>query len=93
MSSKMARKVSQLLRLCFRFSIRLIPVHLPSSRSALADCLSWRFMSLPGDWILFIQILRSVFDLWGFPVIGLFATSANRRIHLFVFPFPDGRLW
>ena len=90
-STKMTRKVAQLLELCDRYSIHLIPVHLPGSRNVLADSLSRRFMTQPGEWTLNRQILRSVFDLWGFPVIDMFATSANRRLHLYVSPYPDGQ--
>ena len=87
----MTKKVSQLLKLRDRYSIHLIPVHLPGSRIVLSDSLSRRFMTQPGEWTLNRQILRSGFDFWGFPSLDLFATAANRRLHLFVSPYPDGQ--
>ena len=90
-SFRLTRLTIRLLKFCDRKGIRLVPVHLPGSRNIQADALSRVGQTLATEWAINGQLLHPVFSAWGTPVIDLFATFANRKLSVFVSPFPDQR--
>ena len=88
-SPNMPRKVVQLLELCDQYCIHVIPVHLPGSRNVIAGSLSRQRTALPGEWSIDPQFLWSVFDLWGIPLIDMFAISLNAIQPLYISPSQD----
>ena len=66
-------------------SARYISVHLitRADRVGRADLL------FPGEWLLKFQVCVRLWQLWGRPMVDLFATRENNRRLLFVSPMPD----
>jgi len=60
-SFKLTQLAIRLLRLCDRWGITLVPVHLPGIRNVQADALSRLGQSLPTEWTILPERLQPVF--------------------------------
>ena len=83
----------EILSECDHISLRLVPVHLPGVRNVRADALSRRGQALPGEWEIQSPVLDTLFREWGQPLVDMFATPANRKLPVFVSPFPHDAAW
>jgi len=63
--------------------------HIPGRLNVIADQLSRQGQILPTEWALHPDILKTVFEQWGTPLLDLFATRYNNRLPVFVSPVPD----
>ena len=72
----------ELLRLCERHSIRLLPQFIPGHLNVLADSFSRRSQVLGSEWTLCPEAFRDLLRRW--PAnIDLFATSLNHRLPVY----------
>lgn len=58
-------------------------------RNVVADSFSRRHQVISTEWTLHQDVCRSIWKLWGRPLVDLFATNQNYRIPAFVSPFKD----
>ena len=75
---------------CIIHCIQLKAAHIPGKRNVIADALSRGkpFLKLT-EWTLNSMVANLVFNKMGQPSIDLFATSQNKKLPVFVSPFPD----
>jgi hypothetical protein len=73
----------KMFRWCEEHNISLVAQHLPGVSNVLADSLS-RFFAHDIEWRLHPLVVQSLFHLWGFPSIDLFASAANKHCPVFV---------
>ena len=45
------------------------------------------------EWALHPEVCRVVFQVWGSPLVDLFATALTRRLPLYVSPLADQTAW
>ena len=83
----------ELLLLCKDLEIVLTVRHIPGHLNVLADNLSRKHQILPAEWILDQQIVNTIFESLGTPMVDLFATRFNHRLPLYVSPVPDPGAW
>ncbi|MCG8035213.1 MAG: hypothetical protein JAZ03_23955 [Candidatus Thiodiazotropha taylori] len=69
-------------------SIILKGAHLAGSRNFLADSLS-RFKIRPTEWSLNSAVVHRLFQIWGTPLIDLFASENNKKTPVFCTWFPS----
>lgn len=69
----------------------LSAVHISGRLNVLADTLSRSAGVIGTEWTIVHRALQPVWDLWGKPMIDLFATRFNSRLPIFVSPVPDDR--
>ena len=74
-------------------SVSLIGRFVPGRRNILADQLSRRGQVLSTEWTLHPRIAQAVFEMWGTPMVDLFATALNRRLPVYCSPVPDPMAW
>ena len=82
-----------ILNWCDSKSVTLLPVHLAGARNVTADALSRRGCTQPGEWEMQPELAQIIFDMWGLPLVDLFATRHNTRLPVFVSPMPDEKAW
>jgi hypothetical protein len=83
----------EILLWCDSVGTTIIPVHLAGSRNVLADSLSRRGQTQPGEWSISAKYLRHIFQEWGNPMMDMMATPENTRCPTFVCPFPHDQAW
>ena len=83
----------QLLLFCQDKNILLSVRHLPGRLNVIADKLSRSSRPLLAEWSLSMEVLLPIFNLWGRPMVDLFATRWNNRLPLFVSPILDPSAW
>lgn len=71
-----------LLQWCNGHGITLIAEHVPGVLNTLADSLSRNILSQT-EWSLKLTVVQSLFQLWGAPLIDLFATQGNKKCPVF----------
>ncbi|MPC24914.1 hypothetical protein E2C01_018008 [Portunus trituberculatus] len=86
--SALARMV---LRWCESCSLSLCPVFVPGCRNVIVDVLNQECVG--SEWTLHPKIYRKVFQVWGSPLVDLFATALTRRLPLYVSPLLDQGAW
>jgi ribonuclease HI len=62
--------------------------HVPGDQNSRADKLS-RWVASPLEWELNRQVVQSVFQVMGEPMIDLFATSHNKQVMVYCSRFPE----
>jgi hypothetical protein len=62
---------------------------IPGKLNVLADMLSRRNQILPTEWTIAHQALEPVWQMWGKPMVDLFATRYNTRLLCYVSPMKD----
>lgn len=92
-SPSLSQAAARILFWCRRMRIKLSVRHLAGKRNVLADALSRSDRPIPSEWSLHPQVAKAILDLWGNPLIDLFATCKNHRTPLYVSPFPDEKAW
>ena len=82
-------KLTQLCNLTMRLweytiahKVTLKAVHIMGNKNILADILS-RQRVLVTEWSLSISVVEKLFQIWGKPMIDLFATIENKKAPLF----------
>lgn len=70
-------------------SITLRTQFINGSCNVVMDSLHRRSQALSKEWTLHHEVCRTLWRLWGMPLVDLFATSQNFRLPTFVSPFPD----
>ena len=66
---------------------------IPGKLNVLADALSRTGQVLPTEWTIAHQALQPLWDLWGKPLVDLFATQYSARLPLYVSPIRDPMAW
>ena len=88
-SPTLCRITWEILRWCAQQRVTLTVKHIPGKKNVLADSLS-RSFRLPGtEWTLLQGVVDHLGDLWGKPLMDLFATQLNHRLPCYVSPLPD----
>jgi len=72
-----------------KHKIQLQVRHIPGHLNVVADRLSRRGQILQTEWSLSPQVFHQLCKIRSKPMIDLFATSLNRKLELYVSPFPD----
>ena len=67
--------------------------HLKGSLNVRADLLSRPDSILPMEWTLAQWVLQPLWQMWGKPLLDLFATRYSARLPVFVSPVPDDLVW
>ena len=70
-------------------SVQLIGRYIPGHRNVIADQLSRQDQVVPTEWSLHPRVVERLFDLWGRPMIDLFASRLNKKLPLFCSLVPD----
>ncbi|XP_066941107.1 uncharacterized protein [Macrobrachium rosenbergii] len=70
-------------------SVELSARYIPGKRNVMADKLSLQNQVIGTEWPLHSEVTERLFDLWGRPVIDLFATQHNRKLQVFCSVMPD----
>ena len=92
-SSSLCSLVRQILTWAELNSVCLVGRYVPGHRNILADQLSRRGQVVSTEWTLHSRILQAVFEVWGTPMVDLFATALNRRLPVYCSPVPDPMAW
>ena len=66
---------------------------IPGRLNVLADALSRSGKVLPTEWTIAHHALQPLWDVWGKPLVDLFATQFNARLPLYVSPIRDPKAW
>ncbi|XP_066958908.1 uncharacterized protein [Macrobrachium rosenbergii] len=64
-------------------SVELLARYIPGKRNVLADTLSRQDQVVGSEWSLHQSKADKLFNLWGRPVVDLFATQYNRKLPTF----------
>ena len=64
---------------------------IPGSLNMKADQLSRPNQRITTGWSLHPQIVSRIFGFWGTPVVDMFGTGSNSRLHQFMSPIPQPR--
>ena len=70
------------------YELRLKSRHIPGHLNVKADRLSQCSQVISSEWSF-----HPIWQKWGKPHIDLFAKRNNKKIPMFVSPFPDERAW
>jgi hypothetical protein len=73
--------------------LQLFARFIPGKLNVIADGLSRSGQILPTEWSLHPNVVKSLFDQLGAPLVDLFATRHNRKCPVFVSPVPDSQAW
>ena len=92
-SSSLYLLVRQVLTWAESHSVVLVGRYVPGRRNVLADQLSRQDQVVPTEWTLHSRVLQAVFEIWGTPMVDLFATALNRRLPVYCSPVPDPMAW
>ena len=88
-SWSLMEETKKLFLLAEEMGVSLKARHIPGKLNVLADKLSRKNQILPTEWSILPLILESLWQMWGKPMIDLFATQHNFKLQLFVSPVPD----
>ena len=88
-SPQLCRMTWDLLQLCRRLQVTLVPRHIPGRRNILADALSRSDKLVQTEWTLHQEVVQRILSLWGSPTVDLFATRLNFRLPVYYSPLPD----
>ena len=88
-SLAMYYETRDLLLWCHAQGITLKAVHIKGSMNVMADLLSRNKNTVNTEWSLHPQVALQLWDRWFTPRVDLFATLYNRKLPLYVSPFPD----
>ena len=80
---------AQVLEWAESHSIGLSARYIPGKRNVVADGLSRQGQVIGTEWSLHQDIAERLFEIWGRPVIDLFATRHNRKLPIFCSAVPD----
>jgi hypothetical protein len=83
----------QLWGLLDQMGCRMVARHIPGKLNVWADNLSRRRQVIPSEWSVLEEALIPVWERWGRPGVDLFATHRNRKLGMFVSPFPHPDAW
>ncbi|XP_064107960.1 uncharacterized protein LOC135216517 [Macrobrachium nipponense] len=64
-------------------SMKLSARYIPGKKNVVADKLSCQNQVIGTKWSLHPDVVKRLFDLWGHPVVDLFATQHNRKLPVF----------
>ena len=78
-----------LLLWCHQRNVRLKATHIKGSMNVMADLLSRNQNTVNTEWSLHPAVVQSLWTQWFVPQIDLFATFYNKKLPLYVSPFPD----
>ena len=92
-SSPLYLLVRQVLTWAEMNSVSIVGRFVPGRRNILADQLSRQGQVIPTEWTLHPRVCQALFEIWGTPVVDLFATSLNRRLPVYCSPVPDPMAW
>ena len=81
----------EVLRWCESLSISLRSMFFPGRHNLIADVLCQECVG--SEWTLHPEVCRALFQIWGSPLVNLFATALNRRPPLYVSPLLDQAAW
>ena len=90
-SESLSVLAGEVLRWCESLSISLRPMFFPGPHNSIVDVLSQEYVS--SEWTLHPEVCRHLFQVWGSPLVDLFATALTRRLPLYVSPLPDQAAW
>jgi hypothetical protein len=88
-SPVLCRMTWELLQFCRCENIVLVPRHIPGQYNILADALSRSNKLVSTEWTLHMDVVQAIRDLWGSPMIDLFATKINNRLPQYMSHVPD----
>ena len=71
----------------------LTPRHLPGHLNVLADQLSRKHQILGSEWSLLQTVVDRVFELWGRPMVDLFALKRNSKLATYMSPVQEPETW
>ena len=67
--------------------------YIPGRKNILANQLSRLDQVLPMEWSLLPRVFEGICSVFGRPHLDLFATRANTKLPLYVFPVPNPLAW
>lgn len=88
-SKNLSVRTEQMLIWARESGISISARYISGSLNILADQLSRPHTVIQTEWTLAHKVLEPVWDLWGKPLIDLFATRFNHRLPIYVSPVPD----
>jgi hypothetical protein len=88
-SWSLMEETKKLFLLAEQLGVSLKARHIPGKLNVLADKLSRKNQILQTEWSIHPAVLESLWQMWGKPMIDLFATRHNYKLQLFVSPVPD----
>jgi hypothetical protein len=91
-SSSLCIEAWNLWQLAIQNNIVLKAVHLPGIQNCLADQLS-RHKVLNTEWTLCKRVVQSIFQIWGVPVMDLFASKKNTQTPIFCSWYPSNQAY
>jgi hypothetical protein len=86
-------KAEQILLWAQARQITIETKFVPGKLNVLADQLSRSHQLLHTEWTIAHQALEPLWQLWGKPMIDLFATKYTKRLSLYVSPIRDPEAW
>ena len=88
-SSRLNLEAQMTLQWAEDHSVTLLTQFVRGESNVVADCLSRGHQVISTEWTLHQQVCDTLWRLWGYPLIDLFATRMNYRLPNFVSPFRD----
>ena len=92
-SFSLVAEARDVLVLAERLQATLLPAFVPGDMNVVADRLSRQGQTLSKEWSLNLSVCRRLWDLWGVPLVDLFATKDNCRLPKYVSPVRDSGAW
>jgi hypothetical protein len=92
-SIEMLHTTRTLLLWCHANGISLRAVHIKGSLNGMADLLSRDQGTVNTEWSLHPSVVQELWERAFRPDVDLFATQSNRKLPLYVSPFPDAKAW
>ena len=90
-SESLSVLAGKVLKWCESLSISLCPMFIPGHHNSIADVLSRKCVG--SEWTLHPEVCRALFQVWGSPLVDLFATALTHHLPLYVSSLPDQAAW
>ncbi|XP_068250378.1 uncharacterized protein [Palaemon carinicauda] len=89
-SKELCELALQILKWAEKEEINLTARFIPGKKNVLADGLSMSGQVVATKWSLHPQVASYIIQMWGSPVMDLFATRLNAQLPVFSCPRPEG---
>ena len=93
MSSVLCRMAAEVVLWIERHLVSLMTRYIPGKKNIVADQVSRPDQVLPTEWSLLPRVFEEICRVFGRPHLDLFATRANAKLPLFIYPVPDSMPW
>ena len=88
-SPSLSRLAEQIWSWAHSQGMTLLPEFIPGKLNVLADSLSRSSTPLPTEWTIAHSALLPLWELWGKPLVDLFATRYSARLPIYISPIRD----